>query len=93
MSCAANERVYPIRDSRKRHLSYLIQSRRHRSHRWNAAIVFGEDMDDVRAVLEFVNVELLEMRTLDEQLDQALDRGYVALTRKGSSYILATWFP
>ena len=27
-------------------------------------------MDDVRAVLEFVNVELLEMRTLDQQLDR-----------------------
>lgn len=49
---------------------------------WNAAIVFGTDMEDVRAVLEFVNVELLEMRTLDLQLDQALDQGYDALTRK-----------
>jgi len=49
---------------------------------WNASIVFGQDMDDVRAVLEFVNVELLEMRTLDEQLDKALDQGYDALTRK-----------
>jgi hypothetical protein len=39
-------------------------------------------MDDVRAVLEFANVELLEMRILDEQLDQALDEGYEALTRK-----------
>ncbi|MBX3340459.1 MAG: hypothetical protein KF711_02640 [Nitrospira sp.] len=57
---------------------------------WNAAIVFGEDMDDVRAVLEFVNVELLEMRTLDEQLDQALDQGYVALTRKAR---VTSWLP
>jgi hypothetical protein len=49
---------------------------------WHAAVLFGKDMEDVRAVLEFANVELLEMRTLDEQLDQALDQGYEALSRK-----------
>ena len=48
---------------------------------WHAAVLFGNDMDDVRAVLEFANVELLEMRMLDEQLDTALDEGYEALTR------------
>jgi hypothetical protein len=32
--------------------------------------------------LLFVNVELLEMRMLDEQLDRALDEGYEALSRK-----------
>ncbi len=57
---------------------------------WNAAIVFGQDMDDVRAVLEFVNVELLEMRTLDEQLDRALDQGYDALTPKARRRL---WLP
>lgn len=49
---------------------------------WYAAVLFGKDMDDVRAVLEFANVELLEMRILDEQLDTALDQGYEALARK-----------
>ena len=49
---------------------------------WHSAVLFGKEMDDVRAVLEFANVELLEMRILDEQLDQALDEGYEALTRK-----------
>ncbi len=49
---------------------------------WNAAVLFGKDMDDVRAVLEFANVELLEMRMLDEQLDRALDQAYEALSRK-----------
>lgn len=49
---------------------------------WHAAVLFGKDMDDVRAVLEFANVELLEMRILDEQLDRSLDEGYEALTRK-----------
>jgi hypothetical protein len=49
---------------------------------WHSAAIFGKDMDDVRAVLEFANVELLEMRILDEQLDTALDEGYAALARK-----------
>lgn len=29
---------------------------------WNAAMVIGQEMDDVRAVLEFINVELVERR-------------------------------
>ena len=49
---------------------------------WHSAVLFGKDMDDVRAVLEFANVELLEMRMPDEQLDTALDEGYEALSRK-----------
>jgi hypothetical protein len=49
---------------------------------WHSTVLFGKEMDDVRAVLEFANVELLEMRILDEQLDRALDEGYEALTRK-----------
>lgn len=49
---------------------------------WHSTILFGKEMDDVRAVLEFANVELLEMRILDEQLDRALDEGYEALSRK-----------
>lgn len=48
---------------------------------WNAAFLFGSDMEDVRAVIEFANVELLEMRLLDRQLDLALDQAYEALAR------------
>ena len=48
---------------------------------WNAAVVFDRDADDVRAVLEFANVELLEMRFLDRQLDDGLDRSYEAIAR------------
>ena len=48
---------------------------------WEAAILFDRDPDDVRDVLEFANVELLEMRFLDQQLDDALDQAYEALTR------------
>jgi hypothetical protein len=49
---------------------------------WNAALLYGRDTDDERAVLEFANVELLEMRHLDQQLDDALDQAYEALTRR-----------
>ena len=48
---------------------------------WNAALLVGNDMDDVHAVLEFANVELLEMRYLDQQLDDALDQAYDVLSR------------
>lgn len=47
---------------------------------WNGALLFGRQMEDVRAVLEFANVELLEMRLLDRQLDDALDQAYAALS-------------
>jgi len=49
---------------------------------WNAALLFDRDADDVRAVLEFANVELLEMRYLDDRLDTALDRAYRATSRR-----------
>lgn len=46
---------------------------------WNAAILFGPDSEDLRAVLEFANVALLESRTLDAHLDDALDRAHEAV--------------
>lgn len=49
---------------------------------WNAALMLGQEMDDVQAVLEFVNVELVERRFLDHQLDEALDEAYGALTQE-----------
>jgi hypothetical protein len=49
---------------------------------WNAAIIIDRDADDVRAVLEFANVELLEMRYLDRQLDDALTRAYDTMSRR-----------
>ena len=47
---------------------------------WNGAFIFGGDSADVRAVLEFANVQLLETRFLDEELDDALEESYHALT-------------
>jgi len=49
---------------------------------WNAALVVDPEGDDVVAVLEFANVQLLEMRFLDRQLDRAMDEAYEQLTRK-----------
>ncbi len=43
---------------------------------WASALIFDRDGNDVRAVLEFANMELLEMRHLDHQLDDALDQSY-----------------
>jgi hypothetical protein len=46
---------------------------------WNAALLVDREPDDVLAVLEFVNLQLLETRFLDAQLDNALDRSYEIL--------------
>jgi hypothetical protein len=43
---------------------------------WNASLLIDREGEDVRAVLEFANVELLEMRYVDEKLDRALDQAY-----------------
>ena len=50
---------------------------------WNAALLIDRDGDDVREVLQFANVELLEMRYLDQKLDGALDTSYDSLTVRG----------
>ena len=49
---------------------------------WDAAFVLDPDPEDVRAVLEFANVQLLEMRWLDLQLDGAIERSYPLLARR-----------
>lgn len=48
---------------------------------WNAALLIDREGDDVREVLEFANVELLEMRHLDQRLDRGLDRAYESLSQ------------
>lgn len=47
----------------------------------DAAFVLDPEADDVRAVLEFANIQLLEMRYLDLRLDGTLDRAYEVLAR------------
>lgn len=48
---------------------------------WVSSLVFAKTADDTRAVLEFGQVQLLELRHLDHQLDASLDRCYEALSR------------
>ena len=48
---------------------------------WVSALVFAKTSDDTRAVLEFGQVQLLELRHLDHQLDASLDRCYETLSR------------
>jgi hypothetical protein len=54
---------------------------------WNAALLFGRELDDVRAVLEFANVELAEMRFLDDRLDRVLDEAYETTTRRSDRMV------
>lgn len=46
---------------------------------WPSAFLYGNDLSDVRAVLEFANVELLEVRRQDNELDLALTNTYNTL--------------
>jgi hypothetical protein len=55
---------------------------------WNAALVVDKEPEDTLTVLEFANVELLEMRFLDQQLDDALTLAYERLGRRSQK-----WFP
>jgi hypothetical protein len=45
----------------------------------DAAVLFDPEGEDVRAVIEFANTQLLEMRFLDQELDAALERAYETL--------------
>jgi hypothetical protein len=49
---------------------------------WDGAFVIDPDPEDVRAVLEFANVQLLEMRWLDLQMDHAIERSYQLLSHR-----------
>lgn len=50
---------------------------------WNAALLYDRESEDTRAVLEFANLQLLELRFLDEELDRALDRSYELIGKRG----------
>lgn len=47
---------------------------------WNAAMVFDRDAEDTRTVLEYANVELLEMRHLDHRLDLLLNESHKTIS-------------
>jgi hypothetical protein len=48
----------------------------------DATVLFDPEGDDVRAVIEFANTQLVEMRYLDQQLDDALERAYGLLSKR-----------
>jgi hypothetical protein len=52
---------------------------------WNAALLWDKEPEDVQAVLEFANIQLLEMRFLDAELDRALDRAYEVMVLPSTS--------
>ncbi|MDT7041150.1 hypothetical protein [Candidatus Nitronereus thalassa] len=72
-----------VQDSNSSHISFGVQDLTVID--WNGAVIFGTEMADVLAVLEFANVQLLERRYLDQQLDDALDEAYETLTRKAGA--------
>jgi hypothetical protein len=51
---------------------------------WNAAVVYAPDIEDIRTVIDYANVQLLEMRFLDHELDLALDHSYALVSRRPS---------
>ena len=53
---------------------------------WNAALVIDREAEDVLTVLEFANVELLEMRFLDQRLDEALGLAYERLNKRSRQW-------
>lgn len=52
---------------------------------WNAAILFDKEPEDVIAVLQHANIELLELRVLDEELDAILDHADETLSALSKS--------
>lgn len=48
---------------------------------WNAALLIDDQPEDALAVIEFTNVELLEVRVLDDRLDGILDHSYGVMQR------------
>jgi hypothetical protein len=48
----------------------------------DAAVLFDPEGEDVRDVIEFANTQLLEMRYLDHELDDVLERAYERLIQR-----------
>ena len=54
----------------------------------DVTLLFDPEGEDVRAVIEFANTQLLEMRFLDQQLDDTLERAYDTLARRHGRFAL-----
>src|SRR5262249_17504658 len=48
---------------------------------WNAAVIYDQDYEDKASVLELLNVELLEARYIDAQLDRRIEE-YARLAQR-----------
>jgi hypothetical protein len=59
---------------------------------WDSAFILDPDPADLRAVLEFANVQLLELRYLDGQLDRVLERSYRLLAHRAGWRAIAPGF-
>jgi hypothetical protein len=53
---------------------------------WNAALVVDKEPEDTLTVLEFATVELLELRFLDQQLDDALTLAYDRMAKRSEKW-------
>ena len=73
-----------VRDALSHHISYGNED--NVIVDWNAALVVDKEAEDVMTVLELANVELLEMRFLDQRLDEALALSYERLTRRSQKW-------
>lgn len=58
---------------------------------WQGAVVLDRDPADTLAVLEHANVELLEMRLLDQRLDRLLEESYDGLARLSRFHLWHPW--
>lgn len=56
---------------------------------WNAAVLLDPEPYDLIAVLQHANVELLQLRILDEELDSILDHSDELLAR----FVNRRWYP
>lgn len=54
---------------------------------WAGAVVIGPDNEDVLDVLAFANLQLLEFREIDEQLDRQLDVAWMISHRLSQSWL------
>lgn len=60
---------------------------------WNAALIIDDQAEDALAVIEFANVELLEVRFLDDRLDGVLDKAYATMMRAAGRGLWRRFFP
>ena len=56
---------------------------------WHGAVIYGENAEDIYAVLEFANLVLMELSYLDTNLDQSLDEFYDFFTKYRGKGILS----